>query len=66
MNELAIGEIGVIAGVKVQCVKADPLPESCQRCAFWTNYNDSLNCNVAPCFRWERSDHTDVYFKKVD
>lgn len=63
MNELAIGEIAVINDMKVQCRR--PLLSSarrCERCCF----NEYYLCKFIMCSRHFRTDHTDVYFKKIN
>lgn len=65
-KELAIGEIGVIDGVRVECLKAPaPLIEGCLKCAFYDILCDKLDENNS-CYARHRSDHTDVYFKKME
>lgn len=64
-KELAIGEIGVIDGVKVQCVKRRKKYGACGECAL------DIACSmvyesISPCSKEQRIDHTDVYFKKVE
>lgn len=65
-KQLLIGEVGVIDGVKVECVKTDPF--ACYRCAFRHFKSDEGNwcCDVHKCLEFDRTDHTDVYFKKIE
>lgn len=62
-KELAVGEIGVIDGVKVQCVK-DHDSDGCRSvCVF---RKESCYYTASLCSSRRRTDHTDVYFKKVE
>lgn len=63
MKELTIGEIAVIDGVKVQCRR--PLLSSARRCRHCC-FDDYDLCKFAMCSRHFRTDHTDVYFKRIN
>lgn len=62
MKELAIGEIGLIWGVKVQVVEAT-IHDVCENCAFFAikGYN-KCPCNM--CGPKKRKDNKSVYFKE--
>jgi hypothetical protein len=57
VNELTIGETGVINGQKVVCVKDDGCGFGCDRCVFCNGRRD-----IVPCLPWERDDKESVYF----
>lgn len=62
-KELAVGEIGVIDGVKVQCVK-DRHTNGCHNlCAF---RKESCFHRASLCSSRKRTDNTSVYFKKIE
>jgi len=68
-NYLEQNEIGIINGIKVQCL---PLEKginwnevegnACYNCFFDGKF---LGCEI-PCCDYERPDKTSVYFKKVE
>ena len=70
-NYLAIGQIGTIKGIKVQC-----LPTSTDApfdtldggiCEFYNcAFRYALPCKDIPCTLYARKDNTDVYLKKVE
>lgn len=62
-KELQIGEIGVIDGVKVQCLRVSEYINPCTRCAF---EDTPASICMSLCIQSERSDQTDVYFKKIE
>lgn len=64
-KELAIGEIGVIDGVRVQCMKRNGYEAVCNKCAFCLPYEEALQCDKH-CSNWQRKDNNDVYFKKIE
>jgi hypothetical protein len=60
-NELQIGDIAEILGIKVQ-VMVDDNDDSCDWCAFYHN-----RCAEAPfCSAYFRSNRDDIYFKKIE
>lgn len=62
MKELAIGEIGLIWGVKVEAVECT-IHDVCENCAFSVNkgYN---KCPCNKCDAKKRKDKNSVYFKE--
>lgn len=62
MKELAIGEIGLIWGVKVEVVET-AIHDVCENCAFSVNkgYN---KCPSNVCGPKKRKDKKSVYFKE--
>ena len=61
-KELAIGEEGVIDGVKVRCVEFLAIGD-CRNCHF---RHDSIeSCNARKCTPFERADSKWVYFEEV-
>lgn len=65
-NELAIGSIGIINGVKVECVKESDECIECGKCAFYLTSVCSKIGDISPCGAGWRSDHTNVYFKRIE
>jgi len=64
-KELAIGEEGVIDGVKVRCSESCPPPGIliCDLCRINSMPFDS--CKRTKCADWERSDKKQVIFEEV-
>ena len=63
-NDLEIGQVGEINGVKVECIEVEYYIRGlCQKCAF--HRSDDKECNI-PCINFERADNKHVYFKKVE
>ena len=62
-KELAIGEEGVIDGVKVRCVEGIRGTMVCKKCCF--KYRPLSSCNARKCTPFERADSKWVYFEEV-
>lgn len=56
MKELAIGEVGVVAGETVRCVEK----EDCGECFFW--HSSNVVCDSIKCTCFERQDGQSVMY----